>query len=101
MKLRLGSLAEMPAEGTAQEFTCGDKICCVTRVGGRLSAMDNVCPHRGGPLGTGVVDNGMLICPWHGWQFDPATGRAIQVPNTGVEVYPVSIEGNDVFIDIP
>ncbi len=101
MKLRLGSLSEMPADGTAQEFDCGGKLCCVANVGGRLSAMDNVCPHRGGPLGTGVIADGKLICPWHGWQFDPATGKAIQVPNAVVEVYPLSIEGNDVFIELP
>jgi len=101
MKLRLGSVSEMPTEGTAQEFRCGGKEFCVTRVGGRLSAMDNVCPHRGGPLGTGVIDDGKLICPWHGWQFDPGTGRAIHVPDAGVAVYSVSIEGEEVYIEIP
>ncbi len=101
MKVRLGSLSEMPAEGTAQEFRCGGREYCVARAGGQLSAMDNVCPHRGGPLGTGVIDDGKLICPWHGWQFDPATGRAIQVPDAGVEVYPLSVEGDEVYIEIP
>ncbi len=100
MRVRLGSLADMPADGTAREFDCSGKLCCIANVGGRLSAMDNVCPHRGGPLGTGVIDDGILICPWHGWQFDPATGRAIQVPGAGVQVYPLSIEGDDVYIEI-
>ncbi|HEU5401382.1 MAG TPA: Rieske (2Fe-2S) protein [Terriglobales bacterium] len=101
MKVLLGSISEMPAEGTAQEFTCNGKEFCVARVGGHLSAMDNICPHRGGPLGTGVIDDGKLICPWHGWQFDPATGRAIQVPDAGVAVYSLSIEGGEVYIEIP
>ncbi|MDT8067809.1 MAG: Rieske (2Fe-2S) protein [Terriglobia bacterium] len=100
MKLRLGSVSEMPAVGTAKEFDCGGKLCCVANVGGRLSAMDNVCPHRGGPLGTGVIDAGKLICPWHGWQFDPATGKAIHVRDAAVELYPLSVEGEDVFIEI-
>lgn len=73
----------------------------MTRINGQLSALDNVCPHRGGPLGTGIVDDGKLICPWHGWQFDPVTGHAIHVPDTGVPVYPVSVEGDDIFIEIP
>lgn len=101
MKVLLGQLSEMPAEGTAQEFRRNGREYCVARVGGRLSAMDNVCPHRGGPLGTGVIDDGKLICPWHGWQFDPATGRALQVPNAGVEVYPLSVEGDQVYIEVP
>lgn len=43
--------------------------------------------------------DGKIVCPWHGWQFDPLTGRSVQVPNTGVQVYPLSIEGEDVFIE--
>jgi nitrite reductase (NADH) small subunit len=101
MKVCLASLGEMPGEGAAQEIRCSGNEYCVTRVGGRLSAIGNVCPHRGGPLGTGVIVEGKLICPWHGWQFDPATGRAIQVPDAGVEVYALSVEGDDVFIEIP
>jgi nitrite reductase (NADH) small subunit len=61
--------------------------------------MDNVCPHRGGPLGAGVIDDGKLICPWHGWQFDPTTGKSIQVPDAGVAIYPISVEGDDVFVE--
>ncbi len=100
MKIRLGSLSDMPADNTAKEIECGGKLYCVTSVGGRLSVMDNVCPHRGGPLGTGVIDDGKLICPWHGWQFDPATGKATQIPQVEVPAYPVMVEGEDVFIEI-
>jgi nitrite reductase (NADH) small subunit len=99
MKLRLGSVSELPPDNTAKEFQCSGKLYCVARVNGEFSAMDNVCPHRGGPLGTGVVDDGKLICPWHGWQFDPVTGNSIQVPGSGVPVYRLLIEGDDVYIE--
>jgi nitrite reductase (NADH) small subunit len=101
MKVRLGSISEMPAEGTAQEVRCAGREFCVTRVHGQLSVLANVCPHRGGPLGTGVIDDGKLICPWHGWQFDPVTGKAIQIPDASVEVYAISLEGDEIFIEIP
>ena len=89
----------MPAEGEAKEFNCGGKEVCVARVDGSLFAMDNVCPHRGGPLAQGVIDEGKLICPWHGWQFEIATGKSVQVPDTGVVVYKLSVEGEDVFVE--
>src|SRR5258705_11524041 len=41
---------------------------------GTLYAISNVCPHQNGPLGEGVVRDGYLECPWHGYQFDPCTG---------------------------
>src|SRR5690349_3399480 len=100
MLVRLASVSELPTDNTAKEFRCEGKEICVAHVNGQLSAMGNVCPHRGGPLGTGIVDDGKLVCPWHGWQFDPATGSAIQVPDAKVEVFALSIKGDDVFIDL-
>lgn len=99
MLTRIGSVADLPNEGEAKEFDCAGTLVCVARVNGQLSAMDNVCPHRGGPLGTGVIDDGKLVCPWHGWQFDPSTGKAIQVPGAGVQLYRLVIDGDSVFVD--
>jgi nitrite reductase (NADH) small subunit len=100
MKTRLTSVSELPAEGEAREFECAGKQVCVARVNGQLSAMDNVCPHRGGPLGGGVIDEGKLICPWHGWQFDPTSGKSLHVPGAGVAIYPITTEGDDVFVEL-
>ena len=44
------------------------------------SAMENVCLHRGGPLGQGMIEGGKVVCPWHGWAWDPKTGEAAQNP---------------------
>ena len=51
----------------------GERIA-VVRKNGVLCAISNVCPHQNGPLGEGVVRDGYLECPWHGYQFDPCTG---------------------------
>ena len=100
MRIRIGAASDLPPEGQAREFDCEGRQVCVARVNGRLSAMDNVCPHRGGPLGGGVIDDGKLICPWHGWQFDPATGKSLHVPGAGVAIYDLVIEGDEAFVDI-
>ncbi len=98
--VKIATLADLPVDGEAKEFECGAKTICVARVNGELSAMDNVCVHRGGPLGQGVVMDGKLVCPWHGWEFDPKTGRAIHTQGMGVAVYPLKVEGDDVLIEI-
>ncbi len=97
--VRLTSQAELPTTNEAKEFPCGDKMICVANVNGEISAMDNVCLHRGGPLGEGVIEDGKIICPWHGWAWDPKTGEA-QMPGAKLAVYVIKIEDGDVLIDL-
>lgn len=97
MFVKLGSQFELPAPDEAKEFLCGDKTICVANVNGEISAMDNVCLHRGGPLGQGVVSGGKVICPWHGWEWDPKTGEA--GPGARIAVYAVKVEGGDLLIE--
>ena len=73
---------------------------CVSPVNGTITAVDNVCLHRGGPLGQGTIENGKLVCPWHGWQWDPVTGEAVHNPAAKVSVYPIKIENEDVLVEI-
>jgi len=100
MYIKLASQAELPSPGEAKEFSCGDRTICLANVNGTLSAMDNVCLHQGGPLGQGLVEGGKVVCPWHGWRWDPKTGEAAHNPNARVAVYPIRIENGDVMIDI-
>lgn len=100
MYIKLASQAELPSPGEAKEFSCGDRTICLANVNGTLSAMDNICLHQGGPLGQGLVEGGKVVCPWHGWRWDPKTGEAAHNPNARVAVYPIRIENGDVMIDI-
>jgi nitrite reductase (NADH) small subunit len=59
--VKIAAKSDLPPAGEAREFPCGDKMICVANVEGTLSAMDNVCLHRGGPLGQGVIDGGKVI----------------------------------------
>jgi len=96
---RLTTEAELPAQNRAKEFPCGNKVICIANVNGTISAMDNVCLHRGGPVGQGAVENGKVVCPWHGWQWDPKTGQAVQDPRAKLAIYPLKIENGDVMVE--
>jgi nitrite reductase/ring-hydroxylating ferredoxin subunit len=98
--VKLASRSELPPEGEAKEFPCGDKMICVVNVNGVITALDNVCLHRGGPLGQGVVEGDKLVCPWHGWQWDPKTGEAVHNPAAKLAVYPLKMENGDVMIEV-
>ena len=69
--VRIGALAEMPAEGRAKAFDARGTAVCVACIRGRLAAMYDECPHRGALLSEGTVEDGRLVCSWHGWSFDP------------------------------
>jgi nitrite reductase (NADH) small subunit len=97
---RAMSVSELPPPGEAREAVCGTRLICIANSDGSISAMDNVCPHRGGPLGQGIVEEGKLICPWHAWAFDTKTGVAVHRPDARVEVHEVKIEGDDVLVKL-
>ncbi len=96
---KLASQSDLPSLNEVKELPCGDKLICVSNVNGEILAMENTCLHRGGPLGEGVIENGKVICPWHGWAWDPKTGQG-PAPNAKIAVYPVKIENGEVLIDI-
>jgi nitrite reductase (NADH) small subunit len=98
--IKLTSESNLPGPDEAKEFSCGDKDICVANVNGSYSAMDNVCLHRGGPLGQGMIDNGKIVCPWHAWAWDPKTGEAAHNPSAKLAVYPLKIENGDVLVEI-
>src|SRR5579859_1413486 len=103
MLTKLTIESELPPTDEAKEFPCtingSDKTICVANVNGTISAMDNVCLHRGGPLGQGMIEGNKVVCPWHGWAWDPTTGAAVQNPNTKVATYPLKIENGEVLIE--
>ncbi len=98
--IKLTTEAELPPSDEAKEFPCGAKAICVANVRGVYSALDNVCPHRGGPLGQGMIEGNKVVCPWHGWAWDTKTGQAVQDPSMKVAVYLLKIEGGEVLIEI-
>jgi len=87
-------------EGRVKTVTANHKGICLTHYKGKFSALDNRCPHQGGPLGEGSIENGMLRCPWHGWDFDPCTGNSPGGHDDGIETFPVKEEDNAIFVGL-
>ncbi len=96
--VKLTTVSELPPQGEAREYEIDGKVICVAHTAEGCSAMDNVCVHRGGPLGQGVVDGNKVICPWHGWAFDANTGASVHNADVRVTVYPMKIDGEDVYV---
>ncbi len=97
---KIAAATDLPPVNEAKEFVCGDKTLCVANVNGTISAMDNVCLHRGGPLAQGVIERSKVVCPWHGWEFDPQTGEASHNAGAKVQVYPLKVENGDVLVEL-
>jgi nitrite reductase/ring-hydroxylating ferredoxin subunit len=70
-------------------------------VEGSFYAIDNTCPHAGGPLGEGHLDGCVVECPWHGWRFNVQTGERPENPSIAVTCCLVRIEGNQVQVALP
>lgn len=85
--------------GTIREFELDGKSVAVANVGGTFYCIDNTCLHRGGPLGQGVLEGGVVTCPWHGWQYDVTTGKVTTNPAVGVACHRVEVKGDDIFVD--
>jgi nitrite reductase/ring-hydroxylating ferredoxin subunit len=97
---KIATQSDLPAANETKEFPCGDKTICIANVNGSYSAMDNVCLHRGGPLGQGMIDGGKVVCQWHGWQWNPTTGEAAQNPSMKIALYPLKIENGEVLVEV-
>jgi thiamine pyrophosphate-dependent acetolactate synthase large subunit-like protein/nitrite reductase/ring-hydroxylating ferredoxin subunit len=65
---------DIPDEGRVRAAVVDGRPVALSRCGGRLGALENSCPHQGGPLGEGSIEKGLLRCPWHGYDYDPLTG---------------------------
>lgn len=108
--------AEELASGERRIVEFDRKSIGIFNVGGSHFAIRNACPHQGGPLCAGTVGGTMLPsdpyryvygmedrvirCPWHGWEFDMETGRALFDPKRRVKTYPVTVEDGALVIDI-
>jgi thiamine pyrophosphate-dependent acetolactate synthase large subunit-like protein/nitrite reductase/ring-hydroxylating ferredoxin subunit len=100
---RVADLDELP-EGRVKAVSIGagakEKSVCLTHHDGKYGALDNHCPHQGGPLGEGTIENGWLRCPWHGWDYCPHTGRSPGGYDDGVATYPVEVRKDGIYVGL-
>jgi pyruvate oxidase len=102
---RVADVDELP-EGRVKTVTAGTHSMALTHIDGRFTAMDNRCPHQGGPLGEGSIERGeggqcWLRCPWHGWDFDPQTGRPPGGhEDSGQHLFPLEVRDDGIYIGL-
>jgi thiamine pyrophosphate-dependent acetolactate synthase large subunit-like protein/nitrite reductase/ring-hydroxylating ferredoxin subunit len=89
------------ADGRVRPVTVDRHTICLTRCGDAYGALDNRCPHQGGPLGEGSIENGLLRCPWHGYDYDPLTGQPPPGFTDAPAAHPVEVRDGGVWVALP
>ena len=80
----------------------GKESIAIFNLGDRFLAVEDRCPHRGGPLADGIVSGNRVICPLHGQKFCLETGQALKANACGdVETYPVRVENGVILVQLP
>ena len=100
VQARCGSAREVPP-GSSKVVKVRGHTVAIFNWEGEFVALDNTCPHQGGPLGEGYLeDAGVVSCPWHGWTFDLKTGISPIDPDVCVRTYPVRVEAGEIIVEI-
>ncbi|MEO9484889.1 MAG: Rieske 2Fe-2S domain-containing protein [Ekhidna sp.] len=86
-------------EDRAKIFTVSGERVAIFKYDGKISAINNVCRHQGGPLGEGKIIDGCITCPWHGYQYLPANGQSPPPFTEKVETYRLKLEEDQILID--
>jgi nitrite reductase (NADH) small subunit len=97
--VQVAKLSDLGA-GSCKAVQAAGKAIALFNVGGTIYALDNVCLHRGGPLGEGFLEGNIVTCPWHMWEYDVCTGERLGDPDLKVCTYPVQIEGDQIKVAI-
>ena len=95
---RVASLKDVPHDGGLLVLV-GKLEIGLYRVGDRVYAMDNVCPHAGYPLHEGTLAGQYIVCSGHGWEYDLETGLCPGIGGPPLARYPVRVDGDDVSLD--
>lgn len=98
-RVKVAPASDIP-DGEGRVFEVSGRAVAVFNVHGRFHAIDNECPHRGGPLGEGDLDGAIVCCPWHAWRWDVTTGANVNNPAVTIACFPVSVEDGAILIDL-
>jgi NAD(P)H-dependent nitrite reductase small subunit len=86
----VGHTADFPAGAGRMALVHGRHVA-VFRLDDGYFAIDNLCLHQAGPLCDGLVAQGVVTCPWHGWSYDIRTGILVQDGKVGVSCHNVRV----------
>jgi pyruvate oxidase len=96
---KVAELDELP-DGRVKTVVAGRQSLALTHCNGRYGALENRCPHQGGPLGEGSIEKGWLRCPWHGYDYNPTDGQPPPGFSDAPASYPVEVRHDGVYVEI-
>ncbi len=88
-------------EGRVTTVTVGRRSLAVSHHDGRYGALDNRCPHQGGPLGEGSIEKGWLRCPWHGYDYSPIDGQPPEGFSDAPPCFATEVRDDGVYVELP
>jgi len=95
----IAALEEVPQRGARVVKTAMGCVAVFRTAKDEVYALDNSCPHKGGPLAEGIVHGASVTCPLHNWVFSLETGQAQGLDEGSVATYPARVEGGRIFLD--
>ncbi len=96
--VHVGAVSDIPEKRARIVCAAGERIA-VFRYDGKISAISNACQHQNGPLGEGRIVDGLVTCPWHGYQYDPACGASPPPFTEKVPTFKVMVRNGQVYVD--
>lgn len=98
--IKVGKLEDVPRQGSRVINTAAGEIAVFRSIDDQVFALDNRCPHKGGPLSQGIVHGKRVTCPLHSWQIELETGVAV-APDVGcAHRHEVKIEDGMLLLDV-
>ncbi len=95
--VKVAKVHEIPA-GQGKQVMAHDKPMALFNVDGTFYAINQICPHMGGPLSEGTLIGKVVRCPWHGWTYCVDTGLPDHPGGHSVSAYEVRVEGDDILV---
>ena len=98
--LQIGRLEDIPRQGSRSINTEQGEIALFRSVDDRVFALENRCPHKGGPLSQGIVHGKRVTCPLHSWVIELESGQAV-APDVGcAKQHSLKVENGNLFLEL-
>jgi len=97
--MKVAEPGSLPEE-RVKTVLAGKRQVCLTHHEGKIGALGNRCPHQGGPLGEGQIENGWVICPWHAYEYHPLSGEPPEGFEDHVESFPVEVRNDGIYVGV-
>ncbi len=97
---KVAEVDDLPAGQVTTVLAGVTAVCLIHTAEYGYTALDNRCPHQGGPLGEGQLDGKWLLCPWHGYEYDPKTGEPPEGYGDCATPCPVEVRDDGIYVQV-